>query len=269
MCLAPEKSWLAMPRSFKILILGGTRNARDLAIKLANTNKTNSDNFSPRLDVMTSLAGRTQEPDRTFGKTRIGGFGGIDGLVQYLLSKKVDLLVDATHPFATRISQNAAHACQLAQVERLILDRPEWKKMPADLWIDCENLEQAANQLPVDAIAFLALGHQYLDRFSHRRDVKFIVRMLDKPKSDVPLRHHELVIASPSHIAANEVELFQRHAITHLVCRNSGGTLIYAKIKAARMLKLPVLMVKRPPQPLGNNFGTIEELDAEIIRLSA
>jgi len=253
-----------MNRQFKILILGGTRNARDLAIALA------SDKSAPReLDILTSLAGRTSEPDRTFGKTRIGGFGGAAGLAQYLAKEKFDLLVDSTHPFASRISQNALIAAQSAGIERLVLNRPEWQKQPGDNWIDCADLDEAAQQLPVGATAFLALGHQYLDRFSHREDVHFVARMIDPPKTPIPLKNHRLVLAKPSHLAAEEAALFTRFNITRLVCRNSGGKLIYAKIEAARSLKLPVLMIKRPPAVSGKNFGNITDLAAEIIRLSA
>jgi len=248
-----------MAEPYKILILGGTRNARDLAIML---------DAYPRLDVMTSFAGRTQEP-RTFGKTRIGGFGGTEGLTTYLREHSIDLLVDSTHPFATRISQNAVEASEFSSVERLVLVRPKWAKHPGDNWIDCLTLEKAAQSLPADAVAFLALGHQYLDVFTSREDVRFIARMLDKPKSPLPLKNHQLVIAKPSHIAAEEADLFNRHGVTHLVCRNSGGTLIYAKIEAARELGLPIYMLRRPPPPPGESFDNIEDLATQIIQLSA
>jgi precorrin-6A/cobalt-precorrin-6A reductase len=253
-----------MTKSFNVLILGGTRNARDLAILLSNNGQNET-----RLDVMTSLAGRTQEPDRTFGNTRIGGFGGAEGLAKYLREEKIDLLVDSTHPFATRISQNAAEASKITGVNRLILNRPKWEKHPGDIWIACKNLDEAAQKLPGGAVAFLALGHQHLNRFSTRGDVRFIARMLDEPQSAVQLPNHALVIGKPSHLASDEAQLFIRHAITHLVCRNSGGTLIYAKIEAARLLKLPILMIARPPSPTGNCFDNIAELASEIIRLSA
>ena len=250
-----------MNKPFKILILGGTRNARDLAMMLAGNKE-----IGDKLHLTTSLAGRTQEPDRTFGNSRIGGFGGIDGLAKYLRQEKIDLLVDSTHPFATQISQNALKAAQIENVKRLVLDRPKWVKKPADIWIDCETLEEAADNLVTRATVFLALGHQYLDKFSHRHDVNFVARMIDKPKIDIPLKHHKLVIAKPSHLVHEEQALFEKYAITHLVCRNSGGTLIYAKIEAARLLQLPILMVRRPVPAKGNSFTTITELANEIIK---
>ncbi|MCF6321706.1 MAG: cobalt-precorrin-6A reductase [Rhizobiaceae bacterium] len=249
-----------MAEPTKILILGGTRNARDLAIMLAE---------HPHLDVLTSLAGRTEEPDRTFGKTRVGGFGGASGLAAYLRNEAINLLVDSTHPFATRISQNAVEAANAVGIKRLVLDRPRWVEQPGDNWIKCQSIEEAAQQLPLHATAFLALGHQYIDGFSHREDVHFIARMLDKPKTPLPLKNLVLIIAKPSHIAAEEADLFKRHGITHLVCRNSGGTLIYAKIKAARELGLPIYMLRRPPPPPGESFDNIEDLAAKIIRLYA
>ncbi len=253
-----------MNNPFKVLILGGTRNARDLAMALSSKDKSGS-----QLDITTSLAGRTREPDRSFGKIRIGGFGGASGLAKYLVEEKVDLLIDATHPFASRISQNAQLASKSANVNRLVLDRPEWEKQSGDIWIDCDNLDEAANRLPTGSITFLALCHQYLDRFSHRGDVNFVARMIDKPNFEIPLQSHQLVIARPSRIASEEANLFRQHDITHLVCRNSGGGLTYAKMEAARSLQLPVLMIKRPPAPAGDSFGNINDLADEVIRLSA
>ena len=261
----PARNDQLITRPFKVLILGGTRNARDLAILLANNPDTGTS-----MHVMTSLAGRTQEPDRTFGPTRIGGFGGVEGLAKYLVDEKIDLLVDSTHPFATQISRNASRAAIITGVNLLVLNRPEWQKQPGDIWIDCKNLDEAAQKLPPESVAFLALGHQYLDRFSARTDVRFIARMVDEPKSPIPLANHTLVIAKPSHLASEETQLFARHGVTHLVCRNSGGTLIYAKIEAARSLKLPVLMIARPPSQSNENcFDNIAELAGEIIRLCA
>ena len=249
-----------MVNSTNILILGGTRSARDLAILLTPHGHIN---------VMTSLAGRTQEPDRTFGKTRVGGFGGADGLAQYLEENSVDLLVDSTHPFAIQISANALAACKSADVAHIVFDRPQWEEQPGDNWIDCDDLDEAATKLPSNSVAFLALGHQYLDRFSNRKDVRFIARMIDEPKEEVALANHELVIAKPSHIASEEADLLTCHGVTHLVSRNSGGTLIYAKIEAARNLSLPVLMIKRPPKPIGHCIDNIEGIAAHIIQLSA
>ncbi len=249
-----------MNKSFNILILGGTRNARDLAVLLAKNAHCN---------VITSLAGRTMEPDKTFGKTRIGGFGGAGGLAQYLNENAIDLLVDATHPFATNISRNALEAEKMSGVKRLVFTRPKWQKIKGDNWIDCTSNEDAANKLPAGETTFLALGHQYLSSFSHRDDVHFVARVLDKPKAPVPLPDHNLVIAKPSHIASREADLFRRYNITNLVCRNSGGTLIYAKIEAARNLKLPIFMIKRPPSAPGTSFDNIDELAAQIILLSS
>ncbi len=253
-----------MSNPFKILILGGTRNARDLAVALSSKDKSGKG-----LDITTSLAGRTTEPETTFGKIRIGGFGGATGLAEYLAEEDVHLLVDATHPFASRISQNALLASKSAGVKRLILNRSEWQIHPGDNWIDCDNLKEAADRLPAGAVAFLALGHQYLDRFAHRDDVKFIARMIDRPEYNMPLPNHRLIIARPSHIASEEADLFRLHNVTHLVSRNSGGRLVYAKIEATRSLQLPVLMIRRPPAPAGDCFTDINDLADEIIRLSA
>lgn len=241
----------------KFLILGGTRDALDLGKQLLEVKN---------IDFITSLAGRTEEPDRSIGKTRKGGFGGINGLTQFLKDNKIDLLVDATHPFAVTISNNAVAAAKRANITLVRLKRPRWHSIKGDRWTECESVEDAARLLPEEAIAFLALGSQYLDAFNHRLDCHFIARMIDAPKKPLALPNSTLVLGKPKLDAADEQALFEHHAITHLVCRNSGGDLVYGKIKAARNLDIPVLIIKRPPLPPVECFENVDALARFIIK---
>ncbi|MGV8936875.1 MAG: cobalt-precorrin-6A reductase [Allorhizobium sp.] len=221
----------------KILILGGTAQAAAEAARLT---------VKGDCDVITSLAGRTSKPAALGGAVRVGGFGGIDGLAQYLGDNRITQVIDATHPFATRISANAVAACAAAGVPLEILSRPQWLRQEDDDWREVASLEQAAASLPAGARAFLALGRQHLGAFEHRQDCHFVVRMIDPPARPLAFADCDLILGPPTADPQAEAALFAAHAVTHLVCRNSGGEASYGKIVGARQLRLPVLMIARP-----------------------
>ncbi|PHR19989.1 MAG: cobalt-precorrin-6A reductase [Hoeflea sp.] len=220
-----------------ILILGGTREAADLAKELVAS--------KPEARIITSLAGRTKEPAPLAGEVRTGGFGGIEGLMQYLRETGVTQLIDATHPFARQISANAVEAAKQAGVPLDIRTRKPWAKQPGDSWIEVETLEQARDTIPPRARVLLALGSQHIRLFASREDVHFVVRMIDPPEEPLDLPDHALVLGRPGDTPAVETMVLIAHSITHIVCRDSGGNAAYAKIEAARELGLPVIMVGR------------------------
>ena len=222
--------------SERILLLGGTREAVALAQELTAAGH----------EVTTSLAGRTREPRPVEGKVRIGGFGGIGGLVEYLQETGTMRVVDATHPFATIISANTVEACRAAGVPLERYERPPWPRREGDLWIDVADIEAAAAILPPGGRVLLALGSQHIQPFETRPDVFFLVRVVDPPKDPPRLASHEIVVARPSERWEDEARLLREHDIGHVVSRNSGGRGAYAKIEAARNLGLPVVMIARP-----------------------
>ncbi|PCI05546.1 MAG: cobalt-precorrin-6A reductase [Hyphomicrobiales bacterium] len=240
-----------MPRS--ILILGGTHEALKIAELLFAVGD---------FRVITSLAGRVKKPRTPAGELRLGGFGGVDGLAEYLRNEAIDLLIDATHPFAENISKNAVAACEQTNVERLHFLRPEWKAKPEDHWLSVPGLDKAVEALPENATVFLALGSQHLAPFSKRKDIRFIARMIEKPTSE--FTNLEILIAKPSNILKAEIELLETNRITHIVCRNSGGTGAWQKLLAARKLQLPVIMIERPTPPAGKTFSSVDALIASI-----
>ena len=240
-----------MPRS--ILILGGTREALKIAEQLCKLDG---------LRVITSLAGRVKNPKSPAGELRLGGFGGVDGLAEYLKNEAIDLLIDATHPFAKNISKNAVAACEQTNIERLHFLRPEWKPEPEDQWISVLDLDKAVEALPENATVLLALGSQHLTPFSKRKDIRFIARMIEPPASE--FANLEILIAKPSNNLEAEIELLETNRITHIVCRNSGGTGAWQKLLAARKLKLPVIMIERPTAPAGKTFSSVDALIASI-----
>lgn len=222
----------------KILILGGTKEAAELAKKLVEAGH----------DVTTSLAGITHNPAPVKGKVRIGGFSndtlsGAKGMAQYLEDENFDHLIDATHPFAKQISQNAKIASNLSGVPLEIKPRSPWLKHKNDQWIEVNNIEGAISVIPKNATVFLALGSKYIDIFKKRPDVNFIVRMVDKPNQPLRLAKHKLIFGKPNAKIEEEKALFNEHNISHIICRNSGGIGSYAKIEAARELKIPVIII--------------------------
>ncbi|MDP2120489.1 MAG: cobalt-precorrin-6A reductase [Hoeflea sp.] len=220
-----------------ILILGGTREAAELARELVATH--------PGARIITSLAGRTREPAPLAGEVRTGGFGGVEGLADYIRANGVTRLIDATHPFARRISLNAVEAARRTGVALDIRTRKPWAREPGDDWIEVDTLEAARDAIPPRARVLLALGSQHIGLFASRADVHFVVRMIDPPEAAIDLPDHALVLGRPGDSAAVETMLLVAHSITHIVCRNSGGPAAYAKIEAARQLCLPVIMVAR------------------------
>ncbi|WP_377275101.1 cobalt-precorrin-6A reductase [Rhizobium sp. R86522] len=219
----------------KILILGGTAEARLLAERLVVEGHL----------VTTSLAGRTVDPILPAGAVRIGGFGGAEGLAVYLKTEGFDRIIDATHPFARRISENAIKAAAISGVPLEQRLRPRWQKQPGDRWRSVATLEAAAEALPSGATVFLALGRQYLDAFVGRDDCRFVIRMVDAPETPLAFADYTLVLGKPASDPDREADLLTAHGVTHLVCRNSGGPAGYAKILAARRLAMPVVMLER------------------------
>lgn len=227
----------------KILILGGTADASELARRVA---------FLEGVEVISSLAGRTRKPGEVAGNVRVGGFGGEAGLKDFLQKETIDLVIDATHPFARCISFNAAAACLGCGVEHLMLIRPAWEKVEGDKWIEVESNEIAAQVLGDFKRVFLTIGRQELGVFSDLQDIWFLMRMIDPPAPEIRIPKGELLLDKGPFSLGSERELLVKYKIEVIVSKNSGGEATYAKIVAARELALPVVMVKRPPVPVAD-----------------
>jgi precorrin-6A/cobalt-precorrin-6A reductase len=231
------------------LILGGTTEAAALARAVADTFGIQS--TGGKIDMVTSLAGRIASRQDIPGRLRIGGFGGIPGLVRYLETERIEAVVDATHPFAATISANACAACTLAGVPRVALVRPPWQPTPDDRWREVENLADAAALLPGSARrAFLTTGPGGIAAFAAISTVWFLVRVFMRPAAPLALPHHAVIVERPPFTVASEVALLRHHRIDTLVTKQSGGP-TEAKLFAAREVGARVIMVRRPPPPPG------------------
>jgi precorrin-6A/cobalt-precorrin-6A reductase len=236
----------------RLLILGGTVEAAALARgALAR--------FGDKFQVTTSLAGRTERPAPLPGQIRTGGFGGPAGLAAYLTEHAVGRLIDATHPFATRISAEARLACASASVPRLMLLRPPWQRHPLDRWIEVDDMSAAAAVVPrIGQRVWLTVGASEIACFSGAAGVRFLVRLVDPPRRPLPLHSYEVVVGRGPFALTEERNLIERHAIDGLVCKASGGAATEAKLIAAREFGIPVIMVRRPPAEAGEAVETVD-----------
>lgn len=236
----------------KLLILGGTGEAAVLADAARAR-------FGEAIEITTSLAGRTMRPAPIAGHVRIGGFGGEDGLAAYLAGNRIDRLIDATHPFAQRISHQARLACERAGVARLILLRSPWKRHPGDRWIEVDTMAQAAEQVGrIGRRAWLTVGAGEIAAFAAVDEVSFVVRLIDPPRSPLPLARCEVIFGRGPFGLAEERRRIESLGIDVLVAKASGGDATAAKIVAARELGLPVIIVRRPPPEPGPAATTVE-----------
>jgi precorrin-6A/cobalt-precorrin-6A reductase len=222
----------------RILILGGTSEARELAAQLA----------AAGTDVISSLAGRVSAPRLPTGRVRIGGFGGAAGLAEYLNAEGITRVVDATHPFAATITANAATAATTAGVPLLVLRRPAWDADPS--WDTVPDIQAAAAAVRTwrgDNV-FLTTGRRDLAAFAADDRHRFLVRTVDPPDGPVPPRM-TLILDRGPYTVESETRLMREHGIGLLVTKNSGGPMTEAKLRAARNLEVHVVMVARPPLP--------------------
>lgn len=238
----------------KILILGGTGEARDLAGRLVALGHK----------VTTSLAGRTTSPMLPEGELRVGKFGGIPGLVGYLKMMGFDRLVDATHPYAGLISINAVAAAQQTKVPLVRFMRPAWVEPEGTGWQHAPDLKAAARLLPALATVMVTTGHEGLDALLDRDDCRFVVRLIEPPAAALP-RHARLILSRPPYTLAAETQLFRTEGITHLVSKNSGGEQTAAKLEAARDLGAQVIMVDRPVYGPAIEVGSVDEAVRAVV----
>lgn len=235
----------------RVLILGGTGDAAGLARQAVTI---------PNLTIISSLAGRTESPVVPDGSVRVGGFGGVEGLVNYLQQEQIDALIDATHPFAAQISWNAATAAQQVGIPFLMLVRSAWKPVAGDRWIETTNHTAAAAILPdLAQRIFLTIGRQELAAFAHLTHQWFLMRMIDPPQPGSPIPPGALLLERGPFSLEHEHKLLQQYQIEAIVSKNSGGAATYAKIQAAREMGLPVVMIQRPLMPAGMVVRTVDQ----------
>ena len=235
----------------RVLLLGGTTEATALAHTFA----------AAGIDAVFSYAGRTDRPIEQPLPTRTGGFGGIQGLADFIAAENITHVVDATHPFAAQISNNAVSACRMTDTPLIALVRAPWAAQPGDVWLDVADTEAAVAALPTNpARIFLAIGRQTLAAFAAQPQHFYLLRLVDAPDAALPLPNTEIVLDRGPFTVAGDLALMRAHAITHVIAKNSGGKGASAKLQAARALQLPVIMIARPAiadRPIASNVAAV------------
>lgn len=240
-----------------VLILGGTSEARALAHRLVARGD---------MRVTLSLAGRTENPLPQAGDVRVGGFGGAPGLAEWLRAGHVDVLVDATHPFAARITANAVEAAGAAAVPLVRLERPQWEQQPGDKWIDARDIDHAVTLLgTAPRTVFLAIGRQEAGRFAASPQHRYIARSVEPVDMADRIAGARYILDRGPFTETDERSLLSAHGVEIVVAKNSGGEATYGKIAAARHLGLPVVMVSRPQPPVRGAAATVDEAIVRIL----
>jgi precorrin-6A/cobalt-precorrin-6A reductase len=222
----------------RVLILGGTAEARLLARRLAEHSG---------LDITLSLAGRTASPAAQPVPVRIGGFGGAAGLADYLTQHRIDILIDATHPYANVISANAGVAARRTGVPLIALRRPPWSAVPGDRWVDVADVHEAAQAIgEAQRRVFVTLGRNELAPFVTAPQHFYLIRSVDPVDPPLALPHASYIIGRGPFTETNDRALMTEHRIDVVISKNSGGDATYGKIAAARTLGIDVIMLRRP-----------------------
>lgn len=226
--------------TLRLLLLAGTAEARAIAEGLVSR---------PGIRATASLAGATRLPESLPLPTRIGGFGGEAGFVAWIEAEGIGAVVDATHPFAVRITERTARVCAARGLPYLQVLRPEWHPGPGDRWSEVPDEAAAVRLIAQGSTVFLATGRQTLEAFAGLRGCRVICRQIDPPEGPFPFRGGEFLVGRPPFSIAGEADLFRRLGVNWLVVKNAGGAASRPKLDAARALGLPVAMIARPPQP--------------------
>jgi precorrin-6A/cobalt-precorrin-6A reductase len=240
----------------RLLLLGGSSEATALARALIGRGD---------IDPILSFAGRTRSLAAPPIPFRVGGFGGIAGLRDFLTLQRIDLVIDATHPFAAQMSAHAASACRALAVPLAVFTRPAWRPGPGDHWIMVDSIEDAARALGESPRrVFLTVGALHLAAFAAAPQHHYLIRTIEPPDAGAAPPDHRLVLARGPFRAENEIALMRENRIEVLVTKNSGGQATAGKLEAARALQLPVIMVVRPEIGSAPVFGNVDAVLAWI-----
>ncbi len=234
------------------MILGGTSEATNLSKLVALA----------KIKATLSFAGRVKRTQPQPIPKRVGGFGGAEGLRDYIIQNKITHVIDATHPFAEQISWNTFKACTDLRIPFAALTRPPWAEEPGDDWEYVDSAKAAATMLKSHApkTVFLAIGRIQVPEFKIAQQHKYILRLVDPFKGNLPLKHAQTIISRGPFEESHDIKLMIKNGVNIIICKNSGGNGAVSKLLAGRRLKLPVIMINRPKLPERITFHSPTEI---------
>ncbi len=240
-------------RARNILLIGGTREAVLINEKLASRSD---------MKLVTSLAGRTKYPDNLSGEVLKSGFIAHDGMAAFMKKRAIDLVIDASHPYAVQISRKASDICDELGIRYLRYERPAWQEEPGDRWIRVSSVEEAVREAASFSRLFLSIGRQEVSAFESLSPDLVLLRSVEPVSFTLPNGEVRHILEKGPFDLENEIRLLKEHNIQALVSKNSGGKAVYPKIEAARSLGLPVILLDRPASPEGEAVTSLEALDS-------
>ena len=215
----------------RILLLGGVTEALAIARTLGP-------------EHVYSLAGVGRVPTDLNCKVRVGGYGGAEGLAQFIRDERISLILDATHPYAAQISQNAAQAARLSDVSCWALRRPAWQPQPGDDWREVADWAELVEALKPFKRPLFTLGREPLQHLDEIPAEQFwTLRALDVYPGN---ERCEVIGARGPFLIEDERALFEERRIDVLISKNSGSAATEPKLEVAREREVPVLVLKRP-----------------------
>lgn len=230
----------------RILLLGGVTEALAIARTLGPQH-------------VYSLAGVGRVPTDLTCEVRVGGYGGAEGLARYIRDEGIDLLLDATHPYAAQISQNAALAAAASNIPCWALRRPAWVAQPDDDWREVADWSELIEALAPFQRPLFTLGREPLEHLHEIPPEQFwTLRALDVYPGNVRC---EVIGARGPFLIDDERKLFAQRRIDVLISKNSGSSATEPKLQVARERGVPVLILKRPTlAQVDREFSTVEDL---------
>ena len=228
----------------RILLLGGVTEALAIARTLGPQH-------------VYSLAGVGRVPTDLRCEVRVGGYGGAEGLARYISEQGIDLLLDATHPYAAQISQNAALAAAASGIPCWALRRPAWVAQAGDNWRDVADWAELVEALKPFKRPLFTLGREPLEHLHEIPENQYwTLRALDVyPGND----RCEVIGARGPFLLDQERELFEQRQIDVLISKNSGSSATEPKLEVARERGVPVLILKRPELArVDREFGAVD-----------
>ncbi|MBT8412485.1 MAG: precorrin-6A reductase, partial [Octadecabacter sp.] len=238
-------------RKTRVLLLAGTAEARSLASALSR---------EPYIIMTVSLARAERVPHQYGWPVRIGGWGGTEAYRHWLIREGIDAVIDATHPFATEMSQRTAKIAPELGISAVRFMRPAWMPTKNDNWTFLNVPEEAAAHMPENATVFLATGRRDLDRFANLDQRRVLCRVRDTPHSPIPFPNGRFVVTRGPVTVNDEIDHFDELKVDWIVTRNSGGQGGWPKLEAARAMGLPVAMLRRPRPVEMVKIATVAEL---------